>query len=307
MASCAQGAMSRFYTEPGSSPHTFDSNSETYEFVYETLQKHARIVGGNAIRGTRSAAKERTREGAYSVGGLIVVQPSPAFLDLWLPRILGATEASDVFALSETLPSFGVLMDKVTQTFQYTDGMVSKALFSGQAGPAEGGPDIITLALQLVFFTRTLGTSVPNVSLSTASNNSIYVHSDAVFTFGGAAREVKDWSVMVDNHVKQRFTNSLSATKSCPASRTVAVSARLPYDTDTDDLLDQATAGASGTIALTNAAQTGLTTTFNFAALQVPSEDPIVRGKTEIDLFLNMIARKSGSTAELSVTNDSTV
>lgn len=307
MAACAQGAMSRFYTEPGASPHTFDTSSETYEFLYETLRKQGRIVGGNAIRGTRSAAKERTRAGAYLVGGRIAVQPSPAFLDLWLPRILGASESSDTFALAESLPSFGILIDKVTETFEYKDGMVSKALFHGQAGPADGDPDIITLALELVFFDRALDTAVPNVSLSVAENNRIYVHSDAAFTFGGAAREVKEWSVLIDNHVRQRFTNSLKATKNCPASRTVAVQARLPYDTDTDDLLEQATDGASGTIVLTNAAQPGLATTFSFAALQVPAEDPIVRGKTEIDLYLNMIARMSGSTRELVVTNDSTV
>jgi hypothetical protein len=32
---------------------------------------------------------------------------------------------------------------------------------------------------------------------------------------------------------------------------------------------------------------------------------PVVRGKTEIDLILSLIARKTGSTASLAVTSDS--
>src|SRR5688572_9315496 len=104
---CAQGSLSALYVEPGASTHTFDSSSERYEFLYETLQKRPRIVGGNGIRGTRAQSVERTRLGAYPVGGRIAMNVSPADLDLWLPRILGATESSDTFATAESLPSFG--------------------------------------------------------------------------------------------------------------------------------------------------------------------------------------------------------
>ena len=114
-ASCAQGAMSRLYVEPGAAPHTFDSSSESYEFLYETLQKHGRIVGGSAIRGTRSSASERTRAGAYQVGGRIAMNVDAASLDLWLPRILGGTESADSFPLAESLPAFGVLPEQRRQ------------------------------------------------------------------------------------------------------------------------------------------------------------------------------------------------
>jgi hypothetical protein len=307
MTSCAQGALSRLYVEPDASPHTFDTSSETYEFLYETMQKRGRIVGGNAIRGTRSAASERTRAGAYPVGGRIAMNVDPLSLDLWLPRILGAAESSNTFALAESLPSFGVLIDKVTQTFQYKDCMVDRALFHGKAGPGDGEPDLLTLTLELRAKDRVTGTSVPNVSISTAAAAGSYVHSDAVFTFAAAAREVKEWWVLIDNHLHERWVNSLTVTRFCPANRTIAVQARLPYDTDTDDLLDQANAGATGTIAITNAAVPTISTTLTFGTLQVPAEDPIVRGKTEIDIYLNMIARTVTTTKELVVTNDSTV
>lgn len=297
--------MARLYVEPGASPHTFDTSSESYEFLYETLQKRGRIVGGNAIRGTRSKQSERTRAGAYPVSGRIAMNVDPLMLDLMLPRILGAAESTDTFALAESLPSFGVLVNRVTQTFEYKDCMVARAMFHGKAGPGDGDPDLLELVLDLQCKDRVTGTSAPSVTLATASNSSPYMHTDAVFTFAGAARQVKEWWVLIDNHLHARWVNSLTATLFCPADRTIAVRARLPYDTDHDDLLDQANAGAAGTIALTNAQHTGLVTTFTFGTLQVPSEDPITRGKTEIDIFLNMTARMLTTTKELVVTNDS--
>src|SRR5690242_859936 len=98
-ASDAQGSQSRLCFEPGSSPHTFDSSSEPYDPLYETLRKRGRIVGGNTIRGTRSQSYERTRYGAYPVGGRVAFNISPHDLDNWLPRMLGANESSDTFAL----------------------------------------------------------------------------------------------------------------------------------------------------------------------------------------------------------------
>lgn len=305
MASCAQGAQARLYVEPGDAPHTFDANSESYEFLYETMQKHGRIVGGRAIRGTRSSQSELTRAGAYQVGGRVAMNVSPIMLDLFLPRILGGTETADSFPLAESLPSFGLLVNKVTQTFEYKDCVVARAMFHGKAGPGDDDPDLVELVMDIVAKDRALGTSAPAVTLSTASNASIYVHSDAVFTFASSSRQVKEWWVLIDNHIHTRWTNSLTAVRFCPADRTIAVKARLPYDTDTSNLLDQANAGATGTIALTNAMHTGLSTTFTFGTLQVPAEDPIVRGKTEIDLFLNMTARMLTTTRELVVTNDS--
>jgi hypothetical protein len=305
MASCAQGSQARLYVEPGSAPHTFDSNSETYEFLYESMQKRGRIIGGNAIRGTRSSASERTRAGAYPVGGRIAMNVDPAMLDLFLPRILGGTESADSFPLAESLPSFGVLINKVTQTFEYKDCMVDRAMLHGKGGPGEGDPDLLELVLELRATDRVTGTSVPNVTLSTASNARNYIHYDAAFSFLSATRQVKEWWVLIDNHLHARWVNSLTATRFCPANRTIAVRAVLPYDDDHDDLLDQVNAGATGTITITNAAATGLVTTLTFGTLQTPAEDPIVRGKTEIDIYLNMIARSVTSTKELVVTNDS--
>ena len=302
---CAQGAMGRLYVEPGSAPHTFDGSSETYEFLYESLQRRSRIVGGQGIRGTREESQESTRFGAYTVGGRIAMHVNPLALDLWLPRILGANESTDTFALAESLPSFGVLVDRVTQTFQYTDCVVNRALFRAQAGPSDGDPELVEMVLEIIGKTEVEDTAAPNVSIATtATSTQNYVLADGVFTFAAAAREVKQFTIMIDNHIQPRWVNSLTATALCPSRRTIAVQAVLPFDSDTDDLYAQARAGSAGSVAFTNGS---VSTTFTFGTLQVPAESPIIRGKQEIDLILNMIARKTGSTASLTVTNDSTV
>lgn len=302
---CAQGAMGTVYVEPGSAPHTFDASSERYEFLYESVQARKRIVGGQGIRGTREESQESTRFGSYPVAGRLAMHVNPLMLDLWLPRILGAAENANVFDLAESLPSFGLLFNRVTQTFEYTDCVVSKAMFRAQAGPSDGDAELLELVLEIVGKTEATGTSVPAVSIATtATSTQNLLMAEGVFTFNSAARETKQVTILIDNHIQPRWVNSLTPTALCPRGRTIAVQTRHPYDSGTSNLYGQARAGATGTIVFTNST---VSTTFTFGTLQCMDESPIIRGKTEIDLIMNMVARKTGSTASLSVTNDSTV
>ena len=85
-ATAEQGALSALYVEPGAAPHTFDGSSERYEFLNSTLRLEANHIDNDAIRGTRSHAEETIREGTEQVSGSIVLNPSPADLDLWQPN-----------------------------------------------------------------------------------------------------------------------------------------------------------------------------------------------------------------------------
>jgi hypothetical protein len=300
---CAQGAMARMYVEPGAAPHTFDSSSETYEFLYENLQKHGRQIAANGIRGTRSAPSERVAVGAYEVRGRVAMNVSPLDLDLWLPRILGEAENANVFALAETLPSFGVLMDRVTETFEYTDCVVDRALFHGKAREGDDEPDLLELALDIVGTTEVLGTNAPVVALGSAAGNGVYTMSQSVFTLASGTRQVKEFWLFIDNHIQQRWASgSTTATALCPRDRTVGLRLRVPFDETA--LYEVANSGLlSCTLAIT--LQSGISTTFNFGALQAPANSPVVRGKTEIDLIVDFTARSVGVTRELSITNDS--
>jgi hypothetical protein len=296
MAEASQGAQARLCMEPGAAPHTFDASSEPYEFVSESVQKKGKILDTAGIRGTRSHHVARTRPGTYEVGGSITLHPSPADLDLLLPRILGAAESADTFNLAETLPAFGILIDRVAETFEYTDCKVGKATFKGSAG------GLVELTLEILGAAEITGTAFPSLTLATSAAAAPYVFSDGVLTLLSAARKLMDFELVIDNGLNARFTNSQSATSITPQDRTITLKTTNPFTADEADLYDQANEGAAGTLVLTNGA---MSTTFTFAALQVPAMSPVVGGKQEIPLVLEMTARMSGSTRELVVTHDS--
>lgn len=305
--SCSQGAMSSLYVEPLASPHVFDSSSERYEFWRAGLRKEGSIIDSDGIRGTRSAAKENIRLGPYQVGGPITMNFSPGMLDLWLPRILGAAESTDVFALAETLPVFGCLIGyDSNETVEFKDCMVNQALFHAVAAGPDDEPRLADLTLDIWGLTTDAenDTALPSVAVPTATSFAPFIFSDAVLTLLSAAREVKEWWIMVHNHLHRRWVNSTTPTRMCPRSRTVMLRARVPYDSANLDLYDQAIAGAAGTLALTNGT---ISTSFAFANLVAPSEGAVIPGKTELDLTVQFIARTSSTTKELIVTSDSTV
>lgn len=297
--SCAQGSQARLWVEPGASAHTFDENSERYEFLYETMSEQTSIIGGEGIRGTRSQHFNTTRQGPKVVGGRLAMNISKAALDLWLPRILGAAESADTFNLDESLPSFGMLFDKVTQRYEFKDCKVNRAIFRGSMGE-DGETQPIEMILEIMALTMVAGTSVPSPSADLTAQ-SPYVFTDSVLTLDSVAREVKQWAIMIDNRLQPRWVNSLTATRLCPRSRGVGVQGAVPFDSATVGLSAiDAIAGTTGSLAMTNGSDT---TTFTFPALQYIRSTPIVRGKTEINLNLELLARRTDASAELVVTN----
>lgn len=303
---CAQGSQAKLCLEPGASPHTFDTSSEPYEFLRENLITRHSMGVPDGIRGTRSEASERARFGPSQHGGPIWMNCSPADLVNILPRALGANASGTTFALAESIQPFGAMVDRVTAVFKYNDCVIDKLLLSGESTGGEQ-PDFIQMVLVLI--AKSSDNSIegsatfPTLTLGVTAAHAPYVFQDTVFTLGGAARETKRFRLLIDNAVQPRWVNSRNPTALCPTRRVVSLQTVHPFDTDTDDLYAQALAGAAGSLAITNGT---VSTTFTFGKLQVPKEDPNVQGKQEIDLSLMMVARKDGSTAELTVTNDST-
>jgi hypothetical protein len=272
------------------------SYSESVEFVSESLQKRMTILETAGLRGTRSRPVERTRDGTYSVGGAIRFHVTPALLDLLLPRILGATEASDLFALAESVPEFDVLVDRVVRRFVYGGCKVSRAQFSGRAG------GLLELQLELIGKSEsTSGTPFPNISPPV---DPPYVFQDGTLTLTGTSRKMLEFALTIDNGLVPRFTNSPIATDISPTDRLVTLECRLPFTADEIDLYGQNVGGAgAASLAVVNG---GYSTTFTIPRLQFPDSSPTVGGKGEISLSLRGTARKHGSTNELVVTHDGT-
>lgn len=301
-APASEGVFAALCTVPGSSPYTFDTGSQPFAFFKEGVKKTATLWNPPFIRGTRSPCALRTRSGPYTVGGPLVLTANPADLAIWLPRILGAAGSGNTFALAETLPSFGMLINRVAQTFQYTNCKVNSALFRSRAGANPDDPAWVELTLDIWGISEITGTSYPVLTLDCSSiAYQPLIFSDGVITLLSSARNIMNFALLIHNHLERRFTNSITATSLVPTDRTVALRTTNPYTADELDLYNQDPAGASGSLVLTNA---GVSTTFTFNKLQVPALSPVVGGKTEIPLYLDMIAR-SANADEISVVNDS--
>jgi len=295
MADAKQGSQAKLCMEPGAAAHTFNTSSEPYHFVRESMQMTQTVVDGSAIRGTRSHPKETVRAVRQECGGDIVLHANPQDLNLLLPRILGSAESSDSFTMAETLPAFGVLVDRVQQQFEYTDCVVNRAMFRARSG------ELVELTVNIWARTEVAGTSYPSLTLGTTDVQP-YVMSEGVLTIIGTARGFHDFEVSIDNHLERRYANSLTATSITPTDRTVILRVSVPFDAD--DLVHTTAPGAQGgTLVFTNG---NISTTFTFANLTNNYRSSVIGGKSEINSTLEYVARDSGATKALVVTHDST-
>ena len=117
-------------------------------------------------------------------------------------------------------------------------------------------------------------------------------------------RTVTQWELSIDNQLNARFSNSVTATDIHTQGRVVTVTLTVPYTADEVDLYGINTGGASGaTFVLTNGARS---LTLTVGALAIMDNSPTVGGNGEILLQLTGMAKSTGSTKELAITNDST-
>lgn len=274
-------------------PSTFDTSSYPIEFESESLQRVTTHADTGGIRGTRSHASERVKEASSIVQGTIVLQPSPADLDILLPWILGAAESNDTFALAEALTPLNVLIDKVDDVYLYSDVYVNRAVFSSE----ESSP--LRLTLDLIGKTEADSQSFPALTLGVAANNKPYMHHELTLSLAGSSRQCKRLEITIDNMLATAFNNSLTPSEIKAQDRIITVRATLPAS---EGLHAQAVAGIAGSATY---AMPNLSTVFTFGKLQIPDRTPVVAGKSEIVHELEMVARMNGATKELVVTNDS--
>jgi len=292
----------RFAVDPdGVAVSDFDANSKQYEFLSESMMMRQTHVDSLGIRGTRSRPKEHVREGLQEVGGSVSFCLNPVELDFWLPRILGANENADSFALAETIPEFGVLFDRGAERFVYSGCKVARAVFAGSPG------QLITCTLDLIGKATSGGvsTSWPG-AIPAIDTGQPYVFSDLTFALSAdaSADEMLGFRLTIDNFVQRRFANNVNAVEVYASDRLITFDVDTPFTADEIDLYGQSVSGAGGTMTWTNGGQSTL---FTFANLKVPNEDPITGSRGgEMTGTLRMVAYMSGTNRELVVTHDST-
>ena len=270
------------------------------EFITDTVKKIGSINDTNGIRGTRSHYAARTRTGTSKVSGQLVCMPSPVELDYLLYRVMGTAKNGNVFALAETLPEFYYSVDRVAKVPVYAGCKAVKMTFAGSAG------NLITVTMDVEGKTESVGASGSFPTL-TMDYGPPYHFADSTsgVVINGTTYLISDFELTIDNTFNgDRFTNSLTRTDLPVFDRTVGLKLTLPYTADEVGLHGAGYDGLSASITFTNNTRS---CAFTFAALQFPEDSPTIASKDEISMVLNCIARRTASTAELSVSNDSTV
>lgn len=275
----------------------FDGTATPIEILSESLKKTNTIQNTQGMYGTRSQHAEKSRLGQGAVAGTIEFVMSPAALVFLLPKILGANASGTTFALADTMQTFAMQIDRGTKVFNYTGLMVNKATFKSSSG------QFVNVSLDLIGVDEAIVAAGGGQSLTTPVD-APYQFEDGVMTIASTGYTMFDFELTIDNKLTSRFGNSLTATRISPSDlREVSLTTTTPFGSGEYALYNLASAGVAVSLALTNG---GLSTTFTLPAVQFPAESPTAGGKGEIPLKLSGIARMTSTTAELSISHDST-
>lgn len=274
-----------------------------HAFLRCTVAKNAQHVLSDGIRGVRGRQSEEVVEGVYAVGGELTLEPRPDTLNWWLQQIMGGTPSGtpSVIALAETLPDFVLDVDKGADAMRYTGCKVNQATFRSSANQP------LQLSMDIQGKTEDNTITFPSISASLSMLQPYMHHNIGTtgLTIGGNNFKPDNVEIMIDNNLLlDRFLSSQTRTDLPEQDRTVTLTCDFPFTTDESTLYDIAVAGLAATLQYTMG---GYSLLFTFPKLQAPTVGPTIDQRTgELMRRISFVARRSGSTQELTVTNDTT-
>jgi len=254
--------------------------------ISENLGEKDTHLEREGLRGSRSHNAADVRIGPKHVSGTIVLEPSPAELLTLAQYAIGSGGA-----VANAVPTFAVVVDRNEAVKTYQTNKINRLKLSGRQG------GILRAELDIIGETETDGGTV-----AAPDSAAPYIFSDLILTLAGSSQDTESFDLEIDNHIdRERFLNYTTLPALVELDRTVKLRTTHPYNDATNTLLNQAVAGAAGTLALTDAGASSTTRTFTFGTLQVPYKTPSIPGKREVLVELDMTARTAINTAEIAV------
>lgn len=268
------------------------------DIIGESVRETVGWLDGNGLKGTRSRNIARTREGQKIVAGSFSLYPSSFDLSYLLRKLYGATPSGTDYGFGETLSGcyiqkkFGASGNRVAT---FAGCVLSQGRFSSRAG------EMLMAEFDVIGLTATMGSTAPTVTLNTSTTQFTHSDSSSSITINGSAYECFDFAVTINNAVQARQVNSRTATAVYATDRIVTVELTLgSSDILTSTIIDQ-TLPVNASYAANNQSLI-----FDFAAVRFTNLTPVIGDRDEIRYQLTGQAFKSGSTAEIVTTLDST-
>jgi hypothetical protein len=268
------------------------NTSTPMAYISESLGEQDVHLEREGLRGTRSHYAQDIRLGPQHVGGAIVLEPSPAEL-----AIIAALAIGPGGNAAESLTAFHVVINRNLECYQYggsSNGADGCYLDGLKLEGRQGG--ILRATLEIVAQQELANTG----SVGSVNSAPPYIFSDIALTLQGNSRETESFDLEIHNHIdKERFLNYTTLPEVVPLDRTVTLATKHPYNAANQALLNQAIAGAAGSLNMNDAGSTNTSSTFTFPAFQVPYRTPAVPGKREVIVELNGHCRRTSGNAEI--------
>ena len=272
--------------------------SVEYEVTSFTPRMNENLFNASGARGTRGKQSERVVQGTRAPGFDVTLQPNSVELDTILPWIFGGSESVDSFPLAETLPTFSWIVDMGgTARWYWETCTVNKAVFSA----TQGGP----LELQLSVEALTHSTDSTAFGASTVSVVPPYMFYESSSALVVNSQTLGHYSckLTVDNALDTgKHLNSQTRHSTPTRDRMVTWEFEGPYST-ISALFGLAATGVPVTATFT---KSGRSVAFSSLKVCFPREFPQVQPPEEYHLSIVGEAHRSGTTQELTTTNDST-
>lgn len=286
---------------------TFDSQSERYPFLYETMKAKRPVRASRMIYGTRSRWSNRVVKRSYVPRGAIGLQPGPLELDKWLPRINGTNESTDLFYLSEAAPPlFDMMIYRDDRVFYYRCCQVAAAVFHARASDGEDEDEILNLQLNIIAreedLTKSWPGSIPNVT--TGEDYIPYIFSQGEFALDATAYPFDDFKLIIDNGLRPKTRNSLTPTCVYAGQRIVKMEVSNPFTaaswTKAQELYNDSDVIGQVKFA-TGTEETDEQIVWVFNGLRADLETPTAKGHDEIPLNLMFDVLCGGTTSSREV------
>lgn len=302
----AMGYVAKMLVETGDESAVFDASSERYALLAENLKGKRILQGRNRITGDLSTYAAYVRQHSYFVQGTVVLQPGPADLDNWLPRIMGKAGSAGTYALDNVFSDFAILFHKENAIFRIDNCRTNYAVFQSRSAEGEEAEELVTLALNIFGIAEEVdGEAWPNPepALTLTTSYIPYTHWEGAFTLGGSATDFRRFALAINNNLKPKFYSSITANCFRSRGRRITLQTENPFIEDTiDDAQTMLTTGMAGVLTFTNG---NVSTQFSMPHLRNSYESPSISGKDEMPLELDLEALATASNNELVVVNDS--
>lgn len=276
----ALGSIGKLITESaGSAPRAFSATSLLHEFIYESVGTKRTIASSNSITGSLANTKTSVRSGSYLTQGAIAIQASPKELRRWLPRIFGGITGSNV-TLSNTLPTFDVLVYRENGLFHYTDCVVAQAVLRGKTSSGGDQVEFMDFIVQIVGKEERIDTTAwpdPEPTLGVTADFLPYMFYESNLTLGSLPVEYEKIDLIVNNNLDVKFFNKRFPSCVRMTNREIKLNVQAAFTCDNlDTALSANTTSIGGVFSLVTA---GMSTVFTFADLRNTFETPTIPGK----------------------------